>query len=156
MIVELCLDLKNNSHPLEMKPKTSGEDVIIARICCEIIQWWEWRGRDKDEIRVVMRCSLYKVPCSLCPSHACAKFSMGEGKDGRGRGREKVGGEILQTMPCISQSKSPARWMVSAALLQEITSLARESLRGERPCALCHFTVLLGPNPHKGLLYQNA
>lgn len=58
MIVELCLDLKNNSHPLEMKPKTSGEDVIIARICCEIIQWWEWRGRDKDEIRAVMRCSL--------------------------------------------------------------------------------------------------
>ena len=81
---------------------------------------------------------------------------MGEGKDGRGRGREKVGGEILQTMPCISQSKSPARWMVSAALLQEITSLARENLRGERPCALCHFTVLSGPNPHKVLLYQNA
>lgn len=59
MIMELCLDLKNNSYPLEMKPKMSGEDVIIARICCEIIQWWEWKGRDKDEIKVVMRGSLY-------------------------------------------------------------------------------------------------
>ena len=96
------------------------------------------------------------MPGSLCPSHACAKFSMGEGKDGRGRGREKVGRESLRTMPCICQSKSKARWMVSAALLQEITSLARENLRGRQSCTLHHFTVLLGPNLHKGLLCQNA
>ena len=47
--------------------------------------------------------------------------------------------------------------MVSAALLQEeITSLARENLRGGQSCTLRHFTVLLGPKLHKGLLCQNA